>query len=212
MLLSYDTATEDKDRLLRALVRLSQRSCGGEPRMAVIVCLLPGIRSAVRRYQDILGRSDAWGEMLVALWDQIGTFNLARRPSRVAANLLWDATNRLVRAVRRERAWLDHIEVGGAGEELAAADPFLCHTEGLAGVLLDDSAGGVLAPTDALLISATRLAGIRLADAAVLLGISYEAAKKRRQRAEALWVEWWAPERRPTFPALVDRRSGPRAA
>ena len=27
------------------------------------------------------------------------------------------------------------------------------------------------------------------------LGVSYGTAKKRRQRAEAAWVAWWAPER-----------------
>jgi hypothetical protein len=51
-----------------------------------------------------------------------------------------------------------------------------------------------------------RLYGICLTDAADLLGISYEAAKKRRQRAEAAWAIRWAPELRqiPTAePSLV---------
>lgn len=80
------------------------------------------------------------------------------------------------------------------------------------GVLADTTAGGVLAPVDAVLIKATRLNGIRLGDAALLLGLSYEAAKKRRQRAEATWVEWWAPELVSTLPSIVERRAERRAA
>lgn len=127
--------------------------------------------------------------------------------SRVAANLLWDSTNRLVRAVRRERAWRNHIDLGGCAEHSSG-----WNTQGVPGVLADTDAGGVLAPIDAVLIEATRLNGISLADAAVLLGISYEAAKKRRQRAEATWVGWWAPELLPTLPFIVERQRERQAA
>jgi hypothetical protein len=48
--------------------------------------------------------------------------------------------------------------------------------------------GGRLSPVDAALIQSTRLGGLSLAGAAELLGLSYEAAKKRRQRAEAVWA------------------------
>ena len=51
---------------------------------------------------------------------------------------------------------------------------------------LDGTCG--LTQVDAALIRATRVAGLTLTDAARLLGLSYEAAKKRRQRAEAAWV------------------------
>jgi hypothetical protein len=56
---------------------------------------------------------------------------------------------------------------------------------------------GVLGTFDATLIEATRLNGLSLVDAAMLLGVSYEAAKKRRRRAEAAWVAWWGPDQRP---------------
>jgi hypothetical protein len=56
---------------------------------------------------------------------------------------------------------------------------------------------GVLGAFDAALIEATRLNGLSLADAARLLGVSYEAAKKRRRRAEVAWLAWWSPDQRP---------------
>jgi hypothetical protein len=63
---------------------------------------------------------------------------------------------------------------------------------------------------DATLVEATRLHGVELADAARLTGMSYEAAKKRRRRAEVAWLCWWAPELRPTLPAtpaVAERRA-----
>lgn len=114
-LLNRDNPEHHKDELLGALIRLgqSQLDVDGDARMATIACLLPGLRRVVRRYQDILGPCDAWAELVIALWEQLGTYDLDRRPSRVAANLLWDPTNRLVRAVRRERAWRTHIDRDG---------------------------------------------------------------------------------------------------
>jgi hypothetical protein len=60
---------------------------------------------------------------------------------------------------------------------------------------------GVLNHEDITLIDATRRGGLNLTDAARLLGLGYEAAKKRRQRAEAGWAAWWAPERCPGAPS-----------
>jgi hypothetical protein len=69
---------------------------------------------------------------------------------------------------------------------------------------------GVLTQLDATLVEATRLHGVGLADAAMLTGVSYEAAKKRRRRAELAWLCWWAPELRPSLdstPATAGRRA-----
>lgn len=50
---------------------------------------------------------------------------------------------------------------------------------------------GVLAEHEARLISDTRVDGRTLAEVAYELGLAYEAARKRRQRAEAGWAAWW---------------------
>jgi hypothetical protein len=67
--------------------------------------------------------------------------------------------------------------------------------------------GGRLSPVDAALIQSTRLGGLSLAGAAELLGLSYEAAKKRRQRAEAVWAR-----ERADAALLAARRRSSRAA
>ena len=50
---------------------------------------------------------------------------------------------------------------------------------------------GVLAEHEARLILDTRVDGRTLPEVADELGLSYEAAKKRRRRAEARWAAWW---------------------
>jgi hypothetical protein len=47
-----------------------------------------------------------------------------------------------------------------------------------------------LSERDRVLIEATRVRGLPLTDVALLLGMTYEQAKKRRQRAEAEWYAW----------------------
>jgi hypothetical protein len=58
----------------------------------------------------------------------------------------------------------------------------------------------VLTHQDAHLILDTRVAGGSLQQAAQRHGLGYEAAKKRRQRAEASWVAWWLTDAARTGP------------
>jgi hypothetical protein len=50
--------------------------------------------------------------------------------------------------------------------------------------------GSPLTERDVALIRATRIHGLPLRDTALLLGMSYQQASKRRQRAEAEWASW----------------------
>jgi hypothetical protein len=189
---------ERKDALLGALIRVAQRggACSSAA-TAVVSCLLPGLARVVWRYRDIAGEDDAWNELVCAVMRLVGTYDLERRPRRIAANLIWDATAQLLRAVRRERAWRDHVELAVAVEATATAsgaDP---------DVLVLAVEAGVLSTEDAVLVRATRLDGVRLCDAARLCGLSYEAAKKRRRRAEVAWARWWDPDRAARCPRAL---------
>jgi DNA-directed RNA polymerase specialized sigma24 family protein len=193
-----DRATEPvhKDALLGALLRIGQHRADGHATTAVVVCLLPGLRGLARRYRDLLGPGDVWAEVLAGAWAHASIYDTARRPRRVAANLLWDTTAHVVRVVRRERAWRDHAELNDQ------VDVPTVHDGDVGSPVLEDAVtSGVLTRLEATLVEATRLHGVELADAARLTGLSYEAAKKRRRRAEVAWLCWWAPELRPTLPS-----------
>ena len=56
---------------------------------------------------------------------------------------------------------------------------------------------GVVTGQDAQLILDTRIAGRSLREAAQRLGLRYETAKKRRQRAEARLATWWTSRAAP---------------
>ncbi len=104
----------------------------------------------------------------------------------VATNLLALPTRRLRRATAHQQAWRrcdrheHHTPIADAVVE-PPADALL------AGAV----DAGLLTAQDAQLILDTRIAGHSLRAAARRLGLPYEAAKKRRQRAEARWASWW---------------------
>jgi hypothetical protein len=173
-----------KDRLLGALVRVTRTD--PDAFAVVAACLLPALRRRVRLLGPSLDRDDALAVMVEGLYEAVAradaTFN-----AFVATRLLSVPTSRLRRAVSRERAWdrISRPEYHGPTADAAVIGPS-AHTM-LAGAV----AAGVLSPADAQLIVDTRIAGHPLRAAVRRLGLPYEAAKKRRQRAEVRWATWW---------------------
>ena len=191
-----DPATEpaERDALLIALVRLARED--PDAATAVVVCLLPGVRRHAHRLARTLpgiagsaARDDVCAEMIAQTLAHVRTYDLTRRPERIAANVVLDAMSHTLRTVRVERAWHAATRPLEDAASVATAapddpDPLLLAVD-----------RGVLTAADAALISATRHAGLDLVTVARLTGVSYECAKKRRQRAEASFAAWYAPER-----------------
>jgi hypothetical protein len=105
-------------------------------------------------------------------------------------------TAALVRARRAETRWINRTTALAEAAD-HAAEPELT-TAALWDLALE---AGVLNHEDITLIDATRRGRLSLTDVARLLGLGYEAAKKRRHRAEAGWAAWWAPEQCPGAPS-----------
>jgi DNA-directed RNA polymerase specialized sigma24 family protein len=118
----------------------------------------------------------------------------------VASRLLGLPTRRLRHAAARERQWTAQAEA-----EINAVSSGTCvdlAPTAMAAIAVD---AGVLSAEDAQLILATRVTGYSLREAARRHDLSYDAAKKRRQRAEACWIAWWLPDDPPAS-ATSDRR------
>jgi hypothetical protein len=177
-----------KDDILGALVRITQ----DDPTAfgVIAACLLPGLRQRIARYAACLDRQEAFAVAMAALYEAVAGYDTCTRPRFVAGRLLAPVERRLRQAVRRQRTWIlqpdDAIEV---------ADPQ---------AVVDLSAGSILESAihaeaitvgEAQLIVDTRVVGTPLREAGRRLGLGYEAAKKRRQRAEARWVAWSLPDR-----------------
>lgn len=89
----------------RALRRLVDRAASDDLAARVIVQrLIPGILAIVRRRGRHHAGTQAFEELLGALWIAVRTFNPDRRPSCLAAALLSDADYRVFRAPNRRRS------------------------------------------------------------------------------------------------------------
>jgi hypothetical protein len=154
----------------------------------VVACLTPGLRARIARHAPGLPGDDAWAIAVAGICVAIAEGELPR--TFVASRLLDAAKRQLQRAVKLEARWRTHHQV----PDLPGLDQV---DEPSAALILTTAiAAGVLTEPDAWLIHATRVVGHSLNYAAAQLGIRYEAAKKRRQRAEARWAAWWAPDAR----------------
>ena len=174
---------DKRDRVLRRLLASAQAH--EDAALVLLFCLLPGLAALARRFTSWLDPDDVWDELLTGLLARIRTFDLHRRPRRIAANLLLDT---LASTCRWARGEASAKQADSVGLHLARPDPATDFAP------LDEALDrGVLRELDAALIGATRLGGMSLADVAVLLGLGYEAAKKRRRRAELAFANWWSP-------------------
>lgn len=180
-----------QDELLSVLVRLAQGGAGGGDAAVLVLarCLWPGMRHRVIVHGWPLDVDEAFSIMVAGLVEAVHGYDPAARPRFVAAGLLAGPTRRLHRAASLARQAAD--DVHDVSDEDYAAGLLELSAAGLLGLAVD---AGVLRAADAWLIRATRAEGLALAAAAGRLGLSYEAAKKRRQRAERRWADWWAPD------------------
>jgi hypothetical protein len=173
-----------KDELLRALVRLVQTDPAAFGVLAA--CLLPALRHRVAHHAPSLDRQDAVAVIAAGLYEAAVRYDVDAHPRFVAEKLLTLPTRRLRRAVALHRRW--NANARQAIDDVShAADPELSPC----GVLAAAVDAGVLAEHEARLIFDTRVAGRTLPEVADELGLTYEAAKKRRRRAEARWAAWW---------------------
>jgi hypothetical protein len=186
----------DADRVLLALVA---RAVDGDDLAARVLLqlLLPGARSLARRWWAVGDAEERAAVAVGAVYQRIRSYPLARRPGKVAANILMDAARELRRAVPRT----DIDLVGDAtdqmvappqsarGELSVAAHPAL----ELVDVLSDAVNEGVIGAVDAELIARSRIAGERMEDLAAGLNLKPRTVWSRRQQAETALASSYEP-------------------
>jgi hypothetical protein len=188
-----------KDEILGALVRATHADPGAFG--VVAACLLPGLRRRIAHYAPSLDRQEAFAVMVDALYEAVAGYDTAEHARFVAGGLLALPTRRLRRAATNQRSWSLHTRhdtyaaSAAPGVELSAA-----------AMLASAVNAGVVTDQDAQMILDTRIAGRSLREAAQRLGLRYETAKKRRQRAEARWATWWTSGETPPGLRRTDGR------
>ena len=173
---------QTKDALLRAFVEAYQVESGPHRSAQLLLGVLqPGLSHLFHQHAGRwAGLEDAelWGQITASFLEVVRSYNLSRRPHRVAKNLLMDTLRRTLR-------WLH------AYHDPPKARPPRRVKDGLSVEMLDAMRYmqalvrlGVVSGEDAAILLATRVVGKRLPVLARHRGIGYEAIRKRRQRAE----------------------------
>ena len=178
------------DRIFLALVgRVVDR---GDPLAARVLLqlLLPGTRSLARRWWALGDHDERAAAAVLAVYHRIRSYPLARRPGRVAANILMDAAQELRRALPRIHPTLTaDPDVRGAGRTEAEIEPTPHPSVELAEVLDEAVRAQVIDAEDAELIARSRIGGDRVADIAERRGSRPRTLWDRRCRAEAALVQ-----------------------
>jgi hypothetical protein len=179
-------APEDADRVLLALVA---RAVDGDALAARVLLqlLLPGTRRLARRWWALGEVDERAAAAVTAVYHRIRNYPLARRPGRVAANILMDAAHELRRAVPRVVSvpCADPQQTPAPRDLAASVRSTSEHPAVELGEVLRDAVSeGIVGPEDAELIARSRIAGDRVADIAHRRGLRPRTLWDRRQRAE----------------------------
>lgn len=174
----------EADRILAALAARAVESDELAGRV-LLQLLLPGTRSLARRWWALGTQAEREAAAVAAVYDRIRCYPIARRPAKIAANVLLDAADLLRRQVCDTRGVvpLDAvIEVPRAPGD--SPNP----AEELLDVVRDGLAANLISEADAELVVASRIAGRRMADLAKERGAALRTVQKHRKRAERALV------------------------
>lgn len=170
------------DRVLIALVGLASTGRRLEARV-LLQLLLPGVRRLARRWWALGDRDERDSAAVAAVWHQICSYRLDRRPSKVAANILMDAEKELRRAAGVQGRPTAELPL-----DYPAPSPQQSPAIELADVLRSAVGDGVLTASDAQLITVSRIAGVPLTDVAAVRGTPARTLQRRRRDAERALV------------------------
>jgi DNA-directed RNA polymerase specialized sigma24 family protein len=147
----------------------------------VLQALLPGLKRLVGRLLiDVREREELWSIVMACVWEGIRAYPPERK-RKVAANLLLDCLHEALDVIARDRKAAAHALVGLPSLE-PAAEP---ECEGDVERLVREAvSAGAISDVEAWLILRTRIDGATIRELAAGWGFSWEALKRRRQRAE----------------------------
>ena len=171
----------EKDAVLGALLMWARHEAIGARMMLEII--RPGLLNlSARIMRDSREREEMCSMMFLAVWEGIRNYPLARRPRRIAANLLLDTLHQTLLQSGAESAWraawaFTSVETqDGAGAQEVDGD--------LDGLLDRAVRAAAVTGEEAELILCSRIDGVELSNLAHEAGVSYNTIKLRRQRAE----------------------------
>lgn len=176
----------------RANSRLAARAPADPTAARVLLQVLrPGLKTLGRRLALGASFDDVDHEVVAYAWERIRTYPFARRPDKIAANILLDVRKHYLRdladsqACRRELETLPASRVpscpSAEDRSLGAEVPSLQRAHDTLRRAID---GGSITAAAAHIIWQTRVVGVGDAEIADALGVGRKTLQRRRQRAE----------------------------
>lgn len=170
-----------KDIVLLALLRHAKR----EPLAARVVlqALRPALKGLAARLLTCgVEREELWSLLMEIAWQKIRAYPVARRPSRVAANLRLDTLHDVQQQLHLERAARALLPARPLGSGSPSPSP-VCDGN-IEAPLARAVAARAITADEAELIARTRIDGVGLSELAVPLRVKRDTLKHRRARAE----------------------------
>jgi hypothetical protein len=148
----------------------------------VLQRFVPALKS-IAGWKQPLGQVD-WAAMIVsAAHEVIVTYPVERRPSRVAANIVWDVRKRMYATLREHRRCMSELSLGDA-EHDTHVEPDIAERHEAADVLRW-AADRCRVPRDvARLIVLTRAVGFQVEELAEHRAVPSARLRQRRWRCE----------------------------
>jgi len=181
-----------QDACLWTLVSRIQSNPQSEAGLSLLTYLLaPGLQAILRKLiRSGVVLREAWSDLWWGFYQTVMRYPLARRRHKVAANLIMDTQHKVLRSQQAEADRLSRLEPLDNHEftnEPGFDDPFYINAHRL----IDGEEITGFAEADIALVIGTRVYDEDMHDVADRLGISYEAARKRRQRIEKTIRQQW---------------------
>lgn len=172
----------DLDRKDAILAFLLERAREDElAARVVLAALLPGLKQLAGSLYHVVGEEDELSSLLLATaWQQIRSFPIERRRSRLAANVLFDTRKR----IRAELAELRRQTLHPDDRSFPLAPQGASWQGDVDALLARAVAAGAISAEEAELVARTRIDGLSLAAVAAAEGVGYDALRIRRSRAE----------------------------
>jgi len=186
-----------KDEVLRPIFRVYRE--GRDPRWRTVLLMIfwPGLvaRLGKEHHLDPDDPEELWQTIACVFIRVIDRIDVGRRPERLVQKVVNDTIHdlryeyrrRRNRAYREDAAEPERLEWLAGGIDGISFE-VLCRREAVeqyVSKLRDHCDSGRISSDDYDLLLATRVNGMSLSEYARAIGLNYEVAKKRRQRAEA---------------------------
>jgi hypothetical protein len=177
------------DRVLAALARRAPTD--DLAARVLLYLLLPGTKALANRLWWLDDAAERASAAVAAVYERIRTYPYLRRPARIAANILADARQQLVRRARAERYPGECLSLDAEPEMSlwASQDPEPTPGEELLDLLHWAVGAGHLTAEQARLIAASRLADVPCEELGAQVGLGAHSLRRRRQRAESVLKE-----------------------